>query len=134
MPGTSITALPRPVSSAWPIFASAIRVPVSHAAEVGGVIWVSLSPPASAPPAVTGTPLRSMTFDAAPDFAAHGFALSGATATGTLGGTAVTLLLQPAPAGRLTLHALAATSDPATLAAVSQALEAMRRQAEEALA
>lgn len=112
----------------------AIRVPVSHTTEQNGVIWAALSLPASKPPAVTGTPLRSLTLDVTADLSALGFTLQGTVARGTLSGTPVTLLVNPQPNGRMTLHSLAATTDPATLATLSRDLEALRRVAEEALA
>ncbi len=112
----------------------AIRVPVSHATEQDGVIWAALSPLASKPPAVSGTPLRSLTLDAAPDLSAFGFTVHGPVASGTLSGTPVTLLLNPQPDGRVTVHALCATAAPATLAALSRDLEALRRVAEGAFA
>lgn len=112
----------------------AIRVPVFHAMESGGVVWVALDAPDTMPPAVDGTALRSLTVDAPVDWAAAGFALSGMVARGTLSGVAVTILVQPLPDGRLVLHALADTTSPATLTEVSRGLETLRRQAEGAVA
>ena len=109
----------------------AIRVPVFQAAEGSGVIWVAVKSTESAPPVIDGTALRSLTVEAAVDWAAAGFTLSGAVARGTLAGTAVTILVQPLPGGRCVLHALAdPTASAAALVEASRGLEALRRQAE----
>ena len=113
----------------------AIRVPVYHAMESGGVVWVATQATDALPPSVDGSPLRSLAVDAAVDWAAAGFSLSGQVACGQLSGTTVMILLQPLPFGRCALHVLAeATASPATLREVSRGLEGLRRQAEEALA
>lgn len=113
----------------------AIRVPVFHAAESGGVVWVATNATEALPPAVEGSPFRSLTVDAAMDWRAAGFSVSGQVATGELSGTRVTILLQPLPNGRQALHALAeATASAAALGEVSRGLESLRRRAEEALA
>lgn len=114
----------------------AIRVPVHHATESGGVVWVALSATTAAPPALTGLqPLRSVTLDAPFDPVAAGLAESGGAWRGTLGGVAVAVLVQPLPDARCVLHVLAdAKSPPAALVEASRAVETLRRQAEEALA
>lgn len=112
----------------------AIRVPVFHAVESGGVVWVATEAPDAMPPAMTGTALRSLTVDASVDWAAAGFALSGLVARGHLSGVAVTILVQPLPHGRCALHALADTTDAPALIEASRGLEALRRQAEGVLA
>jgi phenylpropionate dioxygenase-like ring-hydroxylating dioxygenase large terminal subunit len=113
----------------------AIRVPVFHATEADGVVWVATQAPDAPPPAVEGSALRSLTVEAAVDWAAAGFSVSGPVARGKLSGVAVTVLVQPLPHGRFVLHALAeATASPAALTEVSRGLEALRRQAEGALA
>jgi nitrite reductase/ring-hydroxylating ferredoxin subunit len=113
----------------------AIRVPVYHAMESGGVVWVATQATDALPPSVDGSPLRSLAVDAAVDWAAAGFSLSGQVARGQLSGTMVTILLQPLPFGRCALHVLAeATASSAALREVSRGLEGLRRQAEEAVA
>jgi phenylpropionate dioxygenase-like ring-hydroxylating dioxygenase large terminal subunit len=112
----------------------AIRVPVFQAMEHGGLVWVAPKATDALPPAVDGTALRSLTVDAAVDWAAVGFTLSGTVARGELSGVAVTILLQPLPHGRCALHALADTTAPAALIEASRGLEALRRQAEGASA
>lgn len=113
----------------------AIRVPVHHAMERGGVVWVTPDASDATPPVVDGSPLRSLTVEAAVDWAAAGFALSGGVARGKLSGIAVTILVQPLPHGRFALHALADSTGPtAALVEASRGLEALRRQAEGALA
>lgn len=112
----------------------AIRVPVFQVMESGGVVWIATQAPDAAPPTVAGFPLRSLTVDAAVDWATADFALSGGVARGTLSGIAVTILVQPLPHGRCVLHALADSTTPAALVEVSRGLEALRRQAEVALA
>ncbi|MCA3450075.1 MAG: Rieske 2Fe-2S domain-containing protein [Rhodobacter sp.] len=111
----------------------AIRVPVFQAMESGGVVWIARHGSDLAPPAVDGFPLRSLTVEAAVDWAAAGFALSGAVARGNLSGIAVTILVQPLPHDRFVLHALADSAAPAALIEASRGLEALRRQAEVAL-
>lgn len=112
----------------------AIRVPVYHAVESGGVVWVATESPDVPPPTVEGVPLRSLTVEGAVDWAAAGFSLSGPVARGHLSGIGVTILVQPLPNGRQVLHALAEAATPAALKEASRDLEALRRQAEEALA
>jgi nitrite reductase/ring-hydroxylating ferredoxin subunit len=112
----------------------AIRVPVFQAIESGGVVWVAPKTTDAMPPAVGGTALRSLTVDAVVDWAASGFALSGAVARGELSCVAMTILVQPLPNGRFALHALADSAAPAALIEASRGLEALRRQAEVALA
>ena len=113
----------------------AIRVPVYHAMESGGVVWVATQATDALPPSVDGSPLRSLTVEAAVDWGAAGFAASGEVARGQMSGVAVTILVQPLPFGRCALHVLAeATASPAALREVSRGLEGLRRQAEEALA
>jgi Rieske [2Fe-2S] domain len=113
----------------------AIRVPMFQVTEGHGVIWVASQTPGGAHPAVEGSALRSLTVDAAVDWSAAGFSVADGIARGQLCGVAVTLLVQPLPQGRFALHALAdSAASPAALTAVSRALEALRRQAEEALA
>jgi len=113
----------------------AIRVPVFHATEADGVVWVATQAPDAPPPTVEGSALRSLTVEAAVDWAAAGFSVSGPVARGKLSGVAVTVLVQPLPHGRFVLHALAEeTASPAALTEVSRGLEALRRQAEGALA
>lgn len=112
----------------------AIRVPIFQAMEKCGVVWVAPKTNDGVPPDVDGTPLRSLTVDAAMDWAAAGFALSGSAARGNLSGIAVTILVQPLPHGRYALHALADSTGPAALIEASRGLEALRRQAEGALA
>lgn len=112
----------------------AIRVPVFQAKESGGVVWVSPADSAAAPPTIVGVPLRSLTVEAAVDWAAAGFAQAGCVARGTLSGMAVTILVQPLPQGRCVLHALAEGAEPSALIEASRGLEALRRQAEAALA
>ena len=114
----------------------AIRVPVHHATEAGGVIWVALDTVTTAPPALAGVqPLRSVTLDARFDPASAGLTESGGAWRGTLGGVAVAVLVQPLPDARCVLHVLAdATATPAQLVAVSRAVETLRRQAEGAFA
>jgi hypothetical protein len=113
----------------------AIRVPMFQVKEGNGVIWVAAQPPNGAHPAVEGSALRSLTVDAAIDWAAAGFSVAHGIARGHLSGVAVTILVQPLPQGRFALHALAeSTASPAALTEVSRGLEAMRRQAEEAWA
>lgn len=112
----------------------AIRVPIFQAMEKCGVVWVAPKASDGVPPDVDGTPLRSLTVDAAVDWAAAGFALSGSAARGDLSGIAVTILVQPLPHGRYALHALADSTAPAALIEASRGLEALRRQAEGALA
>lgn len=109
----------------------AIRVPVFHATEADGVVWVAPQAPDAMPPTIEGSALRSLTVEAAVDWDAVGFSVSGAVARGTLSGVAVTILVQPLPNGRFALHALAeATASPSVLTEVSRGLEALRRQAE----
>jgi nitrite reductase/ring-hydroxylating ferredoxin subunit len=109
----------------------AIRVPVFHAVESGGVIWVATGLPDMPPTAVDRSPLRSLTVEAAVDWNAAGFAVSGPVARGQLSGIAVTILVQPLPQGRQALHVLAdTTASPAALKEVSRDLEGLRRQAE----
>lgn len=112
----------------------AIRVPVFQAMESGVVVWIAREASDAAPPTIEGSPLRSLTVEAAVDWAAAGFALSGGVARGNLSGVAVTILVQPLPQGRCVLHALADSTDPAALVEASRGLEALRRQAEGALA
>ncbi|WP_431300212.1 Rieske 2Fe-2S domain-containing protein [Tabrizicola sp. BL-A-41-H6] len=113
----------------------AIRVPVFHATESSGVIWVAPEVPDGMPATVEGTALRSLTVEAAVDWGAAGFSLSGQIARGQLSGVGVTILMQPLPNGRFVLHALAeATASPSAMTQVSRGLEDMRRQAEGALA
>lgn len=112
----------------------AIRVPVFQAVESGGVVWVAQHASDAPPPVVEGSPLRSLTVEAAVDWTAAGFVLTGAIAQGNLSGIAVTILVQPLPHRRFALHALAESSAPAALIEVSRGLEALRRQAEGALA
>jgi nitrite reductase/ring-hydroxylating ferredoxin subunit len=112
----------------------AIRVPVFQAMERGGVVWVAHHASDATPPAVEGSPLRSLTVEAAVDWAAAGLALSGVVARGNLSGTAVTILVQSLPQDRFVLHALTDNADPATRIEASRGLEALRRQAEGALA
>lgn len=113
----------------------AIRVPMFQVTEGNGVIWVASQTPNGAHPAVEGSALRSLTVDAAIDWAAAGFSVAHGIARGHLSGVAVTILVQPLPQGRFALHALAeSTASPAALTEVSRGLEAMRRQAEEAWA
>lgn len=113
----------------------AIRVPVFHATEGSGVIWVAPEVPDGMPAAVEGSALRSMTVEAAVDWGAAGFSVSGQLARGQLSGVGVTILVQPLPHGRFVLHALAeATASPAALRQVSRGLEDIRRQAEGVLA
>ncbi len=112
----------------------AIRVPVYYAAESGGVVWVATQATDVQPPAVEGSPLRSLTVEGAVDWTGAGFSLSGPVARGHLSGVGVTILVQPLPQGRQTLHVLAVDATPAALKEVSRDLEALRRQAEEALA
>lgn len=109
----------------------AIRVPVFHAAESGNVIWVAPKTPDIAPPTVEGLALRSITVEAAVDWAGAGFSVSGSLARGRLSGVAVTILVQSLPDGRSALHALAEeTASPVALIEASRGLEALRRQAE----
>ena len=112
----------------------AIRMPVFQAIESGGVVWVAPKTTDAMPPAVGGTALRSLSVDAVVDWAATGFSLSGAVARGELSGVAVTILVQALPHGRFALHALADSTAPAALIEASRGLEALRRQAEVALA
>ena len=112
----------------------AIRVPVYQATDSGGVVWVATEATDTAPPAVAGAPLRSLTVDGALDWAHAGFSLSGPVARGHLSGVGVTILVQPLPQGRQALHVLADDAPPAALKEVSRDLEGLRRQAEEALA
>jgi nitrite reductase/ring-hydroxylating ferredoxin subunit len=113
----------------------AIRVPVYHAMERGAVVWVTPHASDATPPTVDGSPLRSLTVEAAVDWATAGFALSGAVARGKLSGIAVTILVQPLPHGRFALHALTDSTTPtAALVEASRELEALRRLAEGALA
>lgn len=113
----------------------AIRVPVYHAMESGGVVWVATQATDALPPRVDGSPLRSLAVDATVDWAAAGFSLSGQVARGQMSGTMVTILLQRLPFGRCALHVLAeATASPHALREVSRGLEGLRRHAEEALA
>jgi nitrite reductase/ring-hydroxylating ferredoxin subunit len=111
----------------------AIRVPVFQAMESDGVVWIARHGSDVTPPAVDGFPLRSLTVEAAVDWAAAGIALSGAVARGNLSGIAVTILVQPLPHGCFVLHALADSAAPAALIEASRGLEALRRQAEVAL-
>ena len=112
----------------------AIRVPVFHAMESAGVVWVATDAPVAPPPAVEGFPLRSLTVDGTVDWKAHGFSVSGPVARGQLSGVGVTIRVQPQPQGRQVLHVLAADGTSAVLKSVSRDLEGLRRQAEEALA
>lgn len=112
----------------------AIRVPVFQAMESGGVVWIAREASETVPPGIEGYPLRSLTVEAAVDWPAAGFALSGGVARGNLSGVAVTILVQPLPQGRLVLHALADSAAPAALVEASRGLEALRRQAEGELA
>lgn len=113
----------------------AIRVPVYHAMESGGVVWVATKRPDDMPASFDGSPLRSLTVEAAVDWGAAGFVVSGQVARGHLSGVAVTILVQPLPQGRCALHVLAeATASPTALKEVSRGLESLRRQAEEAVA
>jgi phenylpropionate dioxygenase-like ring-hydroxylating dioxygenase large terminal subunit len=112
----------------------AIRVPVYHAMESGGVVWVATQVPDAPAPNVEGLPLRSMTVEGTVDWGGHGFSLSGPVARGQLSGVPVTILVQPLPNGRQVLHALAEAAPLAALKEASRDLEALRRQAEEALA
>ncbi len=112
----------------------AIRVPVYHAAESGGVVWVATQATDAPPPVVEGAPLRSLTVERAVDWAAAGLSLSGPVARGDLSSIGVTILVQPLPQGRQALHVLAEAAPPAALKEVSRDLEGLRRQAEEALA
>jgi phenylpropionate dioxygenase-like ring-hydroxylating dioxygenase large terminal subunit len=112
----------------------AIRVPVFHATESGGVVWVATQATDAVPPKVDGSPLRSLTVEGAVDWAAHGFSVSGLVARGQLSGVTVTVLVQLLPDGRQALHVLAdATTSPRDLKQVSRDFEDLRRQAEEAL-
>ncbi len=109
----------------------AIRVPVFHATEASGVVWVASQPTDAHPPAVEGVALRSLTIEAAVDWAAAGFALTGKVAQGRLAEVTVTILVQPLPQDRCVLHVLAdATASATALTAVSRGLEDLRRQAE----
>jgi phenylpropionate dioxygenase-like ring-hydroxylating dioxygenase large terminal subunit len=109
----------------------AIRVPVFHAVETGGVVWVAPRAPDAPPPTVQGLALRSLTVEASVDWSAAGFALSGPVARGTLSGVAATILVQPLPQGRMALHVLAdEAASPAMLIEASRGLEALRRQSE----
>jgi phenylpropionate dioxygenase-like ring-hydroxylating dioxygenase large terminal subunit len=113
----------------------AIRVPVFHATESSGVVWVSTQTTDAKPPTVEGTALRSLSVEAAVDWGASGFSVSGQVARGKLSGVGVTILVQSLPNGRFALHALAeATASPAALREVSRGLEGLRRQAEGAFA
>lgn len=112
----------------------AIRVPVHHPMESGGVVWVATEATDALPPIVEGSPLRSLTVVGAVDWTAAGFSLSGLVARGHLSGVGVTILVQPLPQGRQALHALVDDATPAALKDVSRDLEALRRQAERALA
>jgi phenylpropionate dioxygenase-like ring-hydroxylating dioxygenase large terminal subunit len=113
----------------------AIRVPVFHATESSGVIWVAPEVPDGMPAAVEGSALRSLTVEAAVDWGGAGFSVTGQVARGQLSGVRVTILVQPLPHGRYVLHALAeVTASPAALKEVSRGLEGLRRQAEGALA
>ncbi|MES2543059.1 MAG: Rieske 2Fe-2S domain-containing protein [Pseudomonadota bacterium] len=113
----------------------AIRVPVFHAMESGGVVWVVTQATDALPPTVEGTPLRSLTVEAAVDWDTAGFSLSGPVARGQLSGMMVTILVQPLPQGRFALHALTeATASPAAQIEVSRGLEGLRRRAEESFA
>lgn len=109
----------------------AIRVPVFHTVEAGGLVWVAPQAPDAPPPSVVGVALRSLTVEAAVDWAAAGFSVSGPVARGTLSGVAATILVQSLPEGRMALHVLAeAAASPTALTEASRALEALRRQAE----
>lgn len=110
----------------------AIRVPVHHAAEAGGVIWVALDTVTTSPPALAGVqPLRSVTLDTRFDPASAGLTESGGAWRGTLGGVAVAVLVQSLPDNRCALHVLAdAKASPADLVAASRGIETLRRQAE----
>lgn len=110
----------------------AIRVPVHHATEAGGVIWVALDTVTTAPPALAGVqPLRSVTLDARFDPASAGLTESGGAWRGTLGGVAVAVLVQPLPENRCALHVLAdANASSADLVTASRGIETLRRQAE----
>ena len=113
----------------------AIQVPVFHAMESSGVIWLATKMPDEMPAAVEGSPLRSLNVEAAVDWGASGFSVSGQVARGQLSGIMVTILVQPLPFGRYVLHALAeATASPAALREMSRGLEGLRRRAEGALA
>lgn len=112
----------------------AIRVPVFHAMESAGVVWVATDAPEALPPAVEGFPLRSLTVEGTVDWKALAFSVSGPVARGQLSGVGVTILVQPLPQGRQVLHVLAADGTSAVLKSVSRDLEGLRRQAEEALA
>jgi hypothetical protein len=113
----------------------AIRVPVFHATESSGVIWVAPEVPDGMPAAVEGSALRSLTVEAAVDWGGAGFSVTGQVARGQLSGVRVTILVQPLPHDRSVLHALAeVTASPAALKEVSRGLEGLRRQAEGALA
>lgn len=113
----------------------AIRVPVFQAMEGCGVVWVATQATDALPPTVEGSPLRSLTVEAAVDWDAAGFSVSGQVARGQLSGMMLTILVQPLPRGRQVLHALAeATASPAALREVSRSLEDLRRRAEEAFA
>lgn len=113
----------------------AIRVPVFHAMESGGVVWVATQATDALPPTVEGSPLRSLTVEAAVDWGAAGFSVSGQSARGQLSGMMLTILVQPLPHSRYVLHVLAeATASPAAMREASRSLEGLRRRAEEAFA
>lgn len=108
----------------------AIRVPVFHATESGGVVWVASQAPGAPPPTVEGLALRSITVEGAMDWAAAGFLVSGSVVRGALSGVGVTILVQSLPLGRSALHVLAEEASPAALTEASRGLEDLRRQAE----
>ncbi|WP_234870392.1 Rieske 2Fe-2S domain-containing protein [Allitabrizicola rongguiensis] len=113
----------------------AIRVPTVAAVESDGIIWVASEPASQPPPTLTGlVALRSLTVEAP--------ATAIATAAGMpidqdgalrpdLAGIACVLLVQPIPGDRTVLHVLVASNaSPAAQAAVSRALEDLRRRVE----
>lgn len=113
----------------------AIRVPVYHAVENSGVVWVATEATDALPTMVEGSPLRSLAVDAAVDWGAVGFSVCDQIARGQLSGTRVTILVQPLPLGRYALHVLAeATASPTALKEVSRGLEDLRRRSEGVLA
>jgi hypothetical protein len=111
-----------------------IRVPVHAALEKGGVVWVAGAAPADAPPDLPAmAPLRSLTVAAGVERLAEvlgSTAEPGGVHHARLSGLDVAILLQPKTESCTVMHVLAAPADPATLVAVSRALEALRRQAE----
>lgn len=114
---------------------AAIKVDTYSVTEADGVIWAAVQVQGAAPPRFEDwTPLRSMTFEAAPEdiaAASEGSLLPSGAVECVLAGTQVLLLATRLQTGQTLLHALTARAlAPSAKIAVSRALEDLRRAAE----